>query len=93
MLFSLKEKRVIRHIGLSSHNPKVAKKAVDEGLIDVLLFSLNPAYDLIEDDGEMYPHGEKMILFVGDSFYNFMNKDRSELYRACEEKGGVELWY
>ena len=83
---SLKEKGVIRHIGLSSHNPKVAKKAVDEGLIDVLLFSLNPAYDLIEDDGENGPLMVKNDLFAGDSFYT-MNKDRSELYRACEEKG------
>ena len=29
-------------IGLSSHNPEVAQAAVDSGLIDVLMFSVNP---------------------------------------------------
>ena len=33
-------------IGLSSHNPAVAQAAVDSGLIDVLMFSVNPCYDL-----------------------------------------------
>ena len=44
---SLKEKGVIKAIGLSSHNPVTAKKAVESGYIDVLMFSLNPAYDLV----------------------------------------------
>ena len=35
---SLKEKGVIRAIGMSSHDPVTAKKAVDSGLIDVLMF-------------------------------------------------------
>lgn len=36
----------IRHIGLSSHNPAAAMQAVQSGLIDVLMFSVNPCYDL-----------------------------------------------
>lgn len=32
----------IRHIGLSSHNPVVAHMAARTGLIDVLMFSVNP---------------------------------------------------
>ena len=42
----LKEKGVIRHIGLSSHNPEVALAAVKSGCIEVLMFSVNPCYDL-----------------------------------------------
>ena len=42
----LKDQRVIRHIGMSSHNPQVSLRAVEEGRIEVLMFSLNPAYDL-----------------------------------------------
>ncbi len=34
----LKKQGIIRAIGLSSHNPKVALKAVESGDIDVLLF-------------------------------------------------------
>lgn len=42
----LKKNGQIRHIGLSSHNPKVAMAAVESGLIEVLMFSVNPCYDL-----------------------------------------------
>lgn len=37
---------MIKSIGLSSHNPEAALEAVNSGLIDVLMFSVNPCYDL-----------------------------------------------
>lgn len=42
----LKKSGAIRHIGLSSHNPQVALAAVNSGYIEVLMFSVNPCYDL-----------------------------------------------
>ena len=42
----LKQSGRIHHIGLSSHNPQVALAAVESGLIEVLMFSINPCYDL-----------------------------------------------
>ena len=45
-----KEKGVIRHIGLSTHNPKVGKLAVLSGKVEMIIFSLNPAFDLISTD-------------------------------------------
>ena len=50
---SLKEQGVVRHVGLSSHTPVVVQKALDLGLIDMVMFSINPAYD--------YRHGEYAI--------------------------------
>lgn len=47
---ALKKDGVVRHIGLSSHTPKVAEKVLDMGILDMLMFSINPAYD--------YRHGE-----------------------------------
>lgn len=41
----LKKEGRIRHIGMSSHNPQVALEAVKSGLIEVLMFSVNPCYD------------------------------------------------
>lgn len=38
---------VIRHIGMSTHNPKVAKLAALSGEIEMILFSINPAFDLL----------------------------------------------
>lgn len=41
----LKKQGVIRHIGLSSHTPALVEKALDTGLIDMVMFSINPCYD------------------------------------------------
>ena len=37
----------IGHIGLSTHNPEVALLACDEPEIEVIMFSLNPAFDMM----------------------------------------------
>ena len=44
-LRSMKDAGVVRHIGLSSHTPQVIQKILDTGLVDMLMFSVNPAYD------------------------------------------------
>ena len=44
-ILSLKEKGVIKHIGLSSHTPKAINKVLDLGIVDMLMFSVNPLYD------------------------------------------------
>ena len=54
----LQRQGVVRHIGLSSHTPEVADKALDLGVIDLLMFSINPGYD--------YQHGEYAIGKVGE---------------------------
>lgn len=60
----LKEKGVIKHIGFSSHTPAVAQKVIDTGVIDMMMFSVNPAYDL--EQGDEYGIGtaqERALLF------------------------------
>lgn len=42
---SLKKQGVIRHLGLSSHTPRLAAKVLDMKIIDMLMFSINPGYD------------------------------------------------
>ncbi len=42
---SLKREGVIRHLGLSSHDPEIIRRFLDTGLIDMVMFSINPAYD------------------------------------------------
>ena len=49
----LKWQGIIHHIGLSSHTPKVVEKVLDMHILDMLMFSINPAYD--------YRHGEYAI--------------------------------
>ena len=49
-LLGMKEQGVVRHIGASSHTPSVIQEIIDTDLIDMLMFSVDPAYD--------YNHGD-----------------------------------
>ena len=42
----LKEKGIIKHIGLSTHNTDIALLAAENPEIELLMFSINPAYDM-----------------------------------------------
>ena len=44
-ILKLKEQGIVRHIGLSSHTPAVIQRILDEAAVDMLMFSVNPAYD------------------------------------------------
>ena len=80
----LKAEGKIHHIGLSSHNPKVAIKAIEEGDIEVLMFSINPVYDML-------PGTEVVDDLWADEVYEggFVNMDpeRQRLYELCESMG------
>lgn len=74
----------IRHIGLSSHNPKVALKAVMSRAIKVLMFSVNPCYDLqpaTEDVEELWNPKNYETPLVN------MDPERRELYETCQRMG------
>lgn len=70
-LKELKEKNIVRHIGFSSHTPAVANKVIDTGLVDMMMFSINPAYDL--ECGDEYGIGS--------------TKERADLFKRCEMLG------
>ena len=46
-------------MGFSSHTPKVAHKLLDEGVMDMMMFSINPAYDL--ECGDEYGLGTRAL--------------------------------
>ena len=80
----LKKAGRIRHIGLSSHNPQVALKAVESGAVEVLMFSVNPCYDL-------QPANEDVEQLWADEAYaselTNMDPERQRLYELCAERG------
>lgn len=80
----LKAEGKIKCIGMSSHNPVVAKRAVETGLIEVLMFSVNPCYDMqpADEDVEQLWNPEKY-----DKPLLNMDEDRKELYETCEKLG------
>lgn len=79
----LKRQGVVRALGASSHNPDTAKRIVESGVIELLMFSINPAFDLMA--------GASDITAMLDSNYADMVRSfdpaRAELYRLCESKG------
>lgn len=79
----LKAKGVIHHIGMSSHNPHIALKAVESGCIDVLMFSINPAYDMESADTDIYD----LMEFKGmEKSGLVVDEARQRLYSACESE-------
>lgn len=70
-LKQLKAEGVVRHIGFSSHTPSVANRIIDTGLVDMMMFSINPAYDF--EKGDEYGIGSV--------------KERFELFRRCAKEG------
>ena len=79
-----KAKGRIRHIGMSSHNPIVALEAIRTGKLEVLMFSVNPCYDLL-------PGTEDVEDLWADKSYEkpLFNLDpqREELYETCQRRG------
>ncbi len=80
----LKKSGTIRAIGLSSHNPEVALPAIQSGVCDVLLFSINPCYDLqpaSEDVEQLWNRDKYKGKLVN------MEPKRQELYETCQRLG------
>ena len=78
-----KKRGVIRHIGMSTHNPQVAKLAALSGEIEMLLFSVNPAFDLL-------PPSEDLNDYFAESYQEGLggiDPQREELYKLCEQRG------
>lgn len=74
----------IRYIGLSSHNPAADMQAVQSGLIDVLMFSVNPCYDLQPANEDCY------ALWDGKNYDRQlvnMDPEREALYETCSRLG------
>ena len=81
-VMELKAKGTIRHLGLSTHNPIIARKAAESGLVEMILFSVNPAFDL------MPPTDDLDNLFAVDRYaedLDGVDPVRAEMYRVCEQ--------
>lgn len=66
---AMKAEGKIHHLGFSSHNPKIARCILDTGLVDMMMFSINPAYDYrkgeyalgeVAERAELYRECERM---------------------------------
>ncbi len=70
-LKKLKKQGIVHHIGFSSHTPSVANRIIDTGVVDMMMFSINPAYDF--EKGDDYGIGSV--------------SERRELMNRCQREG------
>lgn len=77
----LKVEGKIRHIGMSSHNPQIAKLAARSGLVEMILFSINPAFDMLPASENF----DDMMAEEYDQKLTGIDPDRVELYKLCEQ--------
>lgn len=81
-IFDMKARGTVRHIGLSSHNPEVARLAALSGYVEMILFSINPAFDML-------PPSEDVNTLFADEYDESLagiNPARTALYSLCERQ-------
>lgn len=76
-VFQLKKEGKIKHIGLSSHNAEVAMMAAKSGWVEVIMFSLNPAFDRLRGGAIPWEKGAMDNLQAG------IDPIRVEFYDFC----------
>lgn len=76
-VFQLKKEGKIKHIGVSSHNAEVALMAAKCGWIEVIMFSLNPAFDRLKGGAIPWDKGAFDNLQAG------IDPVRVEFYDYC----------
>ena len=81
-VLELKREGKIRHIGLSTHNPLIAIRAAESGLVEMIMFSVNPAFDLM-------PPTDNIDHYFADTYADGLNgvdPVRTRMYRICEQR-------
>lgn len=78
----LKNQGLINYIGLSTHNTDVALKATEFSEIELIMFSVNPAFDMLPSLvlDEIRAEG------AFDNDLNGIDPKRAYLYQVCDEK-------
>ncbi len=83
-VLKLKEQGDIHHIGFSSHNPTTAMRVINTGVPEMMLFSINPAFDMLPSSEYVFDHSDKGF---GTELFRGLDPTRAELYKLCEQKG------
>ena len=81
----LKEEGTIEHIGLSTHNPDIGVLAAENPEIELLMFSMNPAFDMFGAMGDIMDYRAEDAF--DDEELSSLNPQRAELYELCENNG------
>lgn len=83
----LKARGVIGHIGISTHNPAIAQRAADSGVVELILFSVNPAFDMLSSNVTIDALFKEETFADADALSCGISADRARLYATCEQRG------
>ena len=80
-----KEAGVIDHIGMSTHRPEMGLKAIETGIVEMMLFSVNPAFDMMPSTTELDTMlGDEADFSAGGTGIDAV---RAKFYATCAERG------
>lgn len=74
----------IRAIGFSSHNPLMARRVIETGVPDTMMFSINLAFDLYPIEVNAL---DQLHENLDGSAFKGLDPTRAALYKLCEQRG------
>lgn len=83
-VLQLKQRGDIRHIGFSSHNPAMAARVIETGLPEMMLFSVNLAFDLYPAETNTL---DELHQGLDNAAFRGFDPTRAALYTLCEQRG------
>ncbi len=81
----LKQQGKARSIGMSCHQIETGRAAAESGLVDVIMFSLNPAFDVLGHLSSQHSdqQRESRLEDLESDAAQMMKEQRREFYRLC----------
>jgi predicted aldo/keto reductase-like oxidoreductase len=80
----LKKRGIVRALGASCHNSVTARRIVETGEVDLIMFSVNPAFDMTPAESDIYELLDDAKL--KQNFTLHIEPGRAALYRLCAER-------
>jgi predicted aldo/keto reductase-like oxidoreductase len=83
-VLGLKESGAIRAIGASCHNSEIARRIVETGIVDLVMFSVNPVFDMTPVNSDIYALLDDAKL--KKNFTLAIDPGRLRFYQICEQR-------
>jgi predicted aldo/keto reductase-like oxidoreductase len=83
-VLGLKEKGAIRAIGASCHNSEIARRIAETGIVDLIMFSVNPVFDMTPVNSDIYEILDNAKL--KENYTLALDPERLRFYQICEQQ-------
>jgi predicted aldo/keto reductase-like oxidoreductase len=83
-VLDLKEAGTIRSIGASCHNSEIAGRIAETGIVDLIMFSVNPVFDMTPVNAGIYELLDDAKL--KENFRLEIEPGRARFYQICEQR-------